>query len=175
MTNTQTLIIVLAIVVGFGVITAIVLPFLKKKGIDTGKYLDKANDALSTMNSTLAILRPFIAQGDNMAAVDKLLSHVDKAVGNAEQLYKLDKLPAEEREAAARKYIADTAQVFGVEMTPEVNALIDGAIQASVNALGHEPKYIDTYISGVVNGDDMGEKKVNDPATVPSEADNGEN
>ena len=52
-------------------------------------------------------------------------------------MYKLDKLPADEREAAARKYIAETAQVFGVEMTPEVEKLVDGALQASVNAMGH--------------------------------------
>ena len=39
---------------------------------------------------------------------------------------------------AARQYINEAVKMMGVEMTPEVSKLIDGAIEAEVLDIGHK-------------------------------------
>ena len=89
------------------------------------------------MNSTLALLRPFLPETKETAAVDRILTAAQVGVGNAEQLYKIGELPPEKRKEAARQYINDTLTLAGVTVTPEVSRLVDGAIEAEVLKLGH--------------------------------------
>ena len=77
-------------------------PLLRKKGVDVDGVLDKTKESLDTMNSTLALLRPFLPETKETAAVDRILSAVQVGVGNAEQLYKIREFPPEKRKEAAR-------------------------------------------------------------------------
>ena len=135
--NPQTLLIVLGILLFVGVVLAIVLPFLKRKGVDVGAILDSTKSLLGTLNNTLDTVRPFIEGQPGLETFDKIMSAARVGVGNAEQLYIIGQLEPGKRKDAARQYIEDAAKMMGLEVTPEVKRLIDGAIEAEVLELGH--------------------------------------
>ena len=136
-TNLQTLLIVMAIVFFVALIIAVVLPFLKRKGVDVDNVLESAKTVLSTANATMETLRPFLPAGAGADTFDKIMSAAQVGVANAEQLCHIGKLPADKRKEAARQYINEAVKMMGIDMTPEVGKLIDGAIEANVLELGH--------------------------------------
>ena len=148
MNDTQTLIIVIAVLILVGIILAVVLPLLKKRGIDMGAVLDRAKDSLDTVNKTLDMLKPFMEDSPVVDAFDKILNAATVGVGQAEQLHLIGQLEPEERKDAARRYVIDAVKLMGVEVTPEVSKLIDGAIEAQVLELGHK---VDLSELGIVS------------------------
>ena len=152
MTNLQTLIIVLAIVAAVAVITGILVPFLRKRGVDLDKVLTQTQNAINTASTAFALVKPFIDDKQSVDVVDKVFAAANTGVGNAEQLCKLSKIDKEERHAAAVAYVHDTLKLTGIEITPEIEALTEGAIQASVNALGHKVKTVPLEIDGTTLG-----------------------
>ena len=137
MNTVQTLFIILASIGFTSGIVAFVLPYLKKRGVDLGDILDRTKDVLATVNKTLDVLRPFLADAVDVDVLDKILAAAHVGVGNAEQLYTVGQLEPGQRKEAARQYIVDSAKLIGIEITPEVERLIDGAIESEVLALGH--------------------------------------
>lgn len=138
MNDLHTLFIVLATLLFAALVLAFVLPYLKRQGVDVGNILDSAKDALFTVNKTLDTIRPFLPATPGLALFDKILAAASVGVGNAEQLYHVGKLEAGERKKEAHEYIITTLKLVGIEITPEVEKLIDGAIEAEVLNLGHK-------------------------------------
>ena len=132
MNSLQTLIIVLGVLAFTGIILAVVMPYLKRRGVDLGAVLDRANNAVVTVSNTLDVLRPFFEDAPVVDAFDKIISAARIGVGNAEQLYLIGQLEPDQRKEAARKYIDDALKLMGVDVTPEVEKIIDGAIEAEV-------------------------------------------
>ena len=140
MNDIQTLLIVLAILVGVGVILAFVLPYLKRRGVDMQKIIDQANNALAVANNTFETIRPFLQDAPGVGVFDDIMAAARVGVGNAEQLYHIGQLEPAQRKDAARQYVLQVAKLTGIEVTPEVEKLIDGAIEAEVLELGHLKK-----------------------------------
>lgn len=138
MTGTQILLIVLGVIAFAAIAIAFIFPYLKRKGIDVDKVLGQTKDALGTINKTLEIIRPFIDDKSSISIVDKICSIASIGVGNAEQLYHIGQLEAGDRKDEAYKYITDSLKLIGVDITPEVDRVIEGAIQAEVLGLGHK-------------------------------------
>ena len=137
MNTIQTLLIVLAILVCVVLILAFLLPFLKRKGVNMQKIFDQANNALAVASNTFETLRPFLADLPGVSVFDDVMAAAHVGVGNAEQLYHIGELDPAKRKEAARQYVIDVAKLTGIEITPEVERLIDGAIEAEVLELGH--------------------------------------
>ena len=138
-TNVQTLLIVLAVVAFTALIVAVVLPLLKRKGVEMDEVLGLTKSALTNVNATMATLRPFLPQGKGVTTFDQIMAAAQVGVANAEQLHKIGELEPAERKEAARQYIVDAVQLMGVEVNDDVERLIDGAIEAKVLELGHVP------------------------------------
>ena len=136
--NLQTLIIVLAATVLVGLIISVIFPLLRKKGVDVDEILSSTKDALAAVNNTMETLRPFLPEGESADTFDKIMVAAHIGVANAEQLSHIGKLDPGERKTAARQYINDAVKLMGVEVTPEVSRLIDGAIEAEVLDIGHK-------------------------------------
>ena len=135
MNDTRTLIITIGVIAAVAVMLGFVLPYLKRRGVDIERLIDQTKDALATVNKTLDIVRPFLTSAE---VFDRIIEAAHVGVGNAEQLYHAGKLNAGERNAAARQYIEDSLRLIVIEVTPEVQRVIDGAIEAEVLALGHK-------------------------------------
>ena len=134
------LIAVIVIVVGVVAIVSLFLPYLKKRGIDMDKLIGQTRQAINASSQAVEILKPFIADLPGASNVGDIFKIVDIAVGDAEHLLHIGKLPKDERETEARKYISRALSYAKIEETPEVKTLVDGALRASVEALGHKEK-----------------------------------
>ena len=136
--NLQTLFIVLAAVAVVALVTAI-LSYLKRKGVDVyvDDMLSSTRHALITANTAMETFRPFLPEGKGVDTFDKIMAAAHIGVANAEQLTHIGQLDPAQRKEAARLYIHDAVKLMGVEVTPEVEKLIDGAIEAEVLEIGH--------------------------------------
>ena len=134
----QALIVAVIFVVAFALILKYVLPYLKKRDIDLDKILAKTNSAIANADKVLELVRPFMADSPAIAAADYVRSIVREGVLNAEQLNHIGKLPDGERETEARKYIANALGYVNIAVTPELQAVIDGSLQANVFGIGHK-------------------------------------
>jgi len=133
------LLIILGILAAIALIIKIVLPHLASKGIDVKAALDKAANAAATASKALEALRPFIKDSVDVNILDKIMAAAHAGVGNAEQLYLIGQLKPEERNAAAKDYIAKTLKLANIEVTPEIEVVINSALESSVLDLGHKP------------------------------------
>ena len=138
MNNIGTLAIVLAVIAGAAIVVGIVLPSLKRRNLDMDKIIDQANGAVAAFTSSFETIKPFLPNGRGLDFFDKVVSVTRTGVKNAEQLNKVGKLSAEDRNKEARKYIYDTLRLMGIAMTPEIESVINGAIEAEVFELGHK-------------------------------------
>jgi hypothetical protein len=137
MTNAQLLVLILILIAAVLLFCFAILPFLQKKGFNLDKAIAQTQKALDTTTATFALLKPFLEQTQGVDAVDKILASAKVGVGNAEQLYKVGKLTGDERNKAAKDYVYDTLKLSGVAITPDIVRLVDGAVEAGVNTLGH--------------------------------------
>ena len=136
----QTLLIILAVLAFVTLVLTVVLPYLKRKDIDVQSIIDSSKAALANAGKAMDLLRPFLDEVEGVAIFDKIKDAAEIGVGNAEQLYKIGELGADERNAAAKEYVAGALKLMGVEVTSEVQRLVDGAIQNDVLNLGHKPE-----------------------------------
>ena len=140
--NLETLLIVFAVIAAVGLILAFVLPFLNRRGVDVPAILEQAKDLVNTGSQVFDTVKPFLPESVGLGTFDKILGAVHVGVGQAEQLYNIGELPKEERKAAAREYIIDTLNLMNVEVSPEVERVIDGAIEAEVLGLKSHDNFL---------------------------------
>ena len=141
MLDTNTLA-VLALVVGIAIgvvaMLSIELPYVKKKGIDIEKYLNKVNDTVVKIDQVFNTIKPFLPNVPAIGIVDKVLEYAKLGVNKAEQLYHIGQIQANQRKEEAKSFIFDALKLAKIDITPELEKVIDGAIEASVMALGHK-------------------------------------
>jgi len=139
----ETFLIVIAIIVVVVLVLVVILPYLKRKGVDIEALIAQVKQALAATGNTLDTIKPFLPGIVGVDAFDKILKSAAVGVGNAEKLYLIGNLPPERRKEEARKFIKDAVTLAGVVVTPEVERLIDGAIESEVLKLGHALKPAD--------------------------------
>ena len=132
------LLIILVIAIATVVITFVVLPAAKRREIDVKAALDRTASAVATVTKALDTIKPFIKDTVDTNILDKIIAAAHTGVGNAEQLYNIGQLEPGERLAASQEYALSALKLAGIEETPEVKRVLEGATQAAVNALGHK-------------------------------------
>ena len=136
MSGTEILLTIIAVFALF-VVAMVVFEVLKKRGIDPQVYLDKAKEIVDTVTTAYELTKPFIGSDINTELFDTIIKVSNVGIENVQQLCDTGKLPPEKRKDEARKYILDTLTLLGVESTPEVIAVVDGAIGSGVYKLPH--------------------------------------
>jgi len=125
------------LVIGVAATVGVVMPLLKKKGIDIEKYLNEANDTVVKVDEVFDTIKPFLPNVPAIGVIDKVLEYTKIGVDKAEQLYHIGQIQADQRKAEAKSFILDALKLAKIDVTPELDKVIDGAIEASVMALGH--------------------------------------
>ena len=135
MTDTQ--ILIMALTIGFSsvIIICLLLPYLQRKGVHVDAIIAEAKAVTAKISGMAEIITPFIAQGEVADISAKIISYATVGTNMAEQLYKIGELPKDERNEAAINYVTDDLQIAGVEITPEVERLTEGAIEAAVHTM----------------------------------------
>lgn len=129
----------LVAVVLFAILVALcilwLLPVLIKRGVDVSGTIEKADLAISTLDSLTDTIKALFPNAPGLDMVDKILVYAQKAVDSAEQLYKSSQIPESQRKAEATQLVYICLQEAGVDVTEDMKKIIDGAIEAAVFAL----------------------------------------
>ena len=131
------LLILFVIIVALAVALCVLLlvPLLIKKKVDVSGTIEKADLAISTLDSLTDTIKALFPNAPGLDMVDKILVYAQKAVDSAEQLYKTSQIPEEQRKAEATQLVYICLQAAGVDVTEDMKKIIDGAIEAAVYAL----------------------------------------
>lgn len=70
-----------------------------------------------------------------VAVVDKVVELAEKSVNAAEQMNKSNQISADQRKATAVQLVKDYLTAANVEITPDMEKIIDGAVEAAVFVL----------------------------------------
>ena len=131
------LLILFVIIVALAVALCVLLlvPLLIKKEVDVSGTIEKADLAISTLDSLTDTIKALFPNAPGIGMVDKILVYAQKAVDSAEQLYKTSQIPEDQRKAEATRLVYICLQTAGVDVTEDMKKIIDGAIEAAVYAL----------------------------------------
>lgn len=135
MNNTEILLLIVGIVGGMVLTSAVLIPLLKKKGVNTDQVMDEVQSGLKVANSVLDGVQAALPGLPGIAIVDKVVELADKSVAAAEQMKKSNQIPADQRKATAVQLVKNYLTAANVEITPDIERIIDGAVEAAVFVL----------------------------------------
>jgi len=128
---------VVAVVSVLGLLLSITLPRTQGKDIAFRAAIKDAASAVSTANKVMDTVRPFIKDSVSANIMDKVLAMAQEGVKSAEQLYVAGHLPADERKLEANKFVVAALRMADIDITPDLERLVDSAIESKVFDLGH--------------------------------------
>lgn len=120
-----------ALLVGAGYLVV----YAKSKGFNLGGAVKAADTISDAVNSAFDALKPFLPQHPAVQVIDFILGLAETGVNAAERLYKTATIEADQRQTEATKFVKDALAAAGVEITPEIEKVIDGAIVGAVELL----------------------------------------
>lgn len=135
-------------------IVYIAVPYAIKRGWKAEKYLQEADKDIDIIKGAVDTVSK-IAPIPQIELIDKILNYADKAVQEAEQLYKIGEIKAEDRKPEAKNYITHILNLAGIEVTPDIQKVIDGAVEAGVFVLPKtnwsDLKVDNNFITSIMN------------------------
>lgn len=135
MSNFEILLLVLGIVGGMVLMAAVLIPLLKKKGIDTDKVIDAAQTGLKTADSIVDGVQAALPDLPGIKIVHEIIELASKGADAAEQMKKSSQIESGQRKATAIQLVKDCLTAANIEITPDIEKIIDGAVEAAVFAL----------------------------------------
>lgn len=140
---------ILIVVTGVLVSIIIFIPKLIKKGVKIDKYIDTANNVLTKIDPILSVANEVLPNNPALKIIDLIDSRAKEAVAAAEQMYISTQLTADQRKAKAKELVTIALTTVGIKVTPDIEKIIDGAIEAEVFALGHADSTQKTLINNL--------------------------
>lgn len=116
-------------IVFLSIVAALVILFIVDKLTNHAilKTILQWRPALAALTA-LAKAVSAVLPSSNFAIAVTVLDAASRATQKAEELYKLSELPKEERNAYAKQMISATLTEAGIEVTEQVQQIIDGCI-----------------------------------------------
>jgi len=133
-----TLLLVLLVVTVVLVAIIVILPKLIAKGVNVPGSIATAKSALNASDQILKVVDTVLPNNPAVEILKTIEAYATKGVKGAEQLYLSAQLAGDERNAKAQETIAAALTVLDVKVTPSIQTVIDGAVEAEVLALGHK-------------------------------------
>lgn len=130
--------IILGIALGVAILSYFVLPLLIKKGVPVSQYIQTADEVLNKAEAVMKVVDGLLPNNQAVNIIDKIIEIAEIGTKNAEQLYKIEEIDKTQRKEEAIKYVHTVLEELGIEITPEREQIIDGAIEAAVYAIGHK-------------------------------------
>jgi hypothetical protein len=131
---------IIAVVAVIVAACALLFPWLKKKGADVPAALKAAGGVLKGADTVTDVLKAAFPTSLIANIADKVIDYAQIGVQKAEQLYIINQISGDGRKAEASKFVYDALTLAGIERNAAIDKIVDGAIEAAVLALGHEPK-----------------------------------
>jgi hypothetical protein len=130
--NTQTALLIIALLLIAFLASNCFFAEAMKKGWKIGGTLQTADKAVAFADVLVKALSPlFPVVFTNIT--EKIIGYAKTAVAAAEQLYSAGNLQGEQRKQYAINFITSALKQENCEITPELQQLIDTAVEASVS------------------------------------------
>jgi FtsZ-binding cell division protein ZapB len=135
MSDLSILFTIIGIAVGVGATVLFLLPYLKKKGIDTENILQKVEDGLQEVKKYTDAAKA-IVPGNKFLNILSIIEHyAEIGVGQAQQLNISSQLPADQRKKSAEDYVYSVLNKLGIEVDGNVKTIVSGVIENKVYEL----------------------------------------
>lgn len=109
--------------------------YLSKHGVNVQKGLETTDNGLTIANTIVDALKTAMPENKMVSVIDKITGYAQTGVQAAEQLAKSGQITADQRKEEAQKYITTALNMAGIEITPEIQTAIDGAVECAVVTL----------------------------------------
>lgn len=109
--------------------------YLAKHGVNVQGALQTADTGLSVADSVTDALKAAMPDNKAVSVIDKIVDYAQTGVKAAEQLAQSGQITADQRKAQATQYITNALNLAGIEVTPEIQTAINGAVECAVAAL----------------------------------------
>ena len=140
--SAPTILIVAAVAILFPA-CAVFIPYLKKRGVNVPATLESVSIGLDSADKIADMLKTIFPANPVVNVVDKVIDYAEIGVAEAEQLYRVNDITKDERKQAAIEFVYQSLRLAGYELTPELEKITAGAIEAAVLGLGHGPDRVD--------------------------------
>jgi FtsZ-binding cell division protein ZapB len=126
---------IIGLAIGVGATVLVFLPYLKKKGVDTGEILGKVDAGLKEVRKYTDAAKS-IVPGNKFLNILSIIEHyAEIGVGQAQQLNISSQLPADQRKKSAEDYVYSVLQKLGIEVDDNVRTIVSGVIESKVYEL----------------------------------------
>ena len=139
-TDTNAILIIVAAVAVIVAACAVIFPWLKRKGVDIAPAYSAAGGVLDGAGAITNALKAVFPKSLIANVADKIISYAKTGVEKAEQLYIIHKITGADRKTEATAFVYEALALAGIAISPAIDKIVDGAIEAAVLALGHEYK-----------------------------------
>lgn len=109
--------------------------YAKGKGFNLGGAVKTADAITGAVTGAFDTIRPFLPAHPAVSIIEAILDLADTGVNAAERLYKTATIDKSLRQAEATDFVLNALAAAGVEVTPEIKKVIDGAIVGAVELL----------------------------------------
>ncbi len=121
----------------FAAIIVGLLVYKRLTGVDVLKNIVLTRPIINALADAAAAVYKVFPGRKELKTVQVVVNAAVKGAELAEQAWKMGSLEKEERNAYAKKLIADMLAEAGIEVTTQVQMIIDGAIEATCMILPH--------------------------------------
>jgi hypothetical protein len=135
MNNTEIVIAIVALVAGIALSASVFIPLLKKKGVKTDQIIDEAQAGLKTADIIVDGVQAALPDLPGIKIVHEVIELASKGADAVEQKKKSGQITTEQRKETAIQFVKDCLTAANVEITPDIEKIIDGAVEAAVFAL----------------------------------------
>lgn len=119
-------------------------PLLRKKGVNVGTALDKAESVVDTSGKILDVAKEVLPTNPALVTLEVIEKWAKIAVGQAQQLYHAGDISKEGRKAIAETSVYSVLKELNIDVTDSKKILINASIENAVNDLGHDSNEVKT-------------------------------
>lgn len=109
--------------------------YATKKGVNIGAGISTADALTDAISSAFNTLKPLLPASPAISIIEGIIDLADVGVNAAEKLYKTATIEKDQRKSEAKEFVYNSLKAAGVEITPEIEEVIDGAITGAVAVL----------------------------------------
>ncbi|WP_160678781.1 hypothetical protein [Clostridium sp. C8-1-8] len=119
-------------------ISALVVSYLEKKGVNVEKVIDTAEEIENVAGEGINIAKSIFPDNKIVNAMDLVEKVAVKYTKNAEQLYQANKLDKDARNAVVKQQVSNMLKDLGIEETDAVKEFVDATINEVCCILPHQ-------------------------------------
>lgn len=111
------------------------ISYAKKKGVDVGTGIKTADTLTDAIGTAFETIKPLLPTHPAIGIIDSIIGLAEVGVNAAEKLYKTATIDKDQRKAEATEFVVAALKAAGIEVTDEIQQVIDGAITGAVALL----------------------------------------